>query len=81
MDQKVGQGVADTRASSETDVERGEQDMSSKIEKEQDSPAPPTAAPAGLDWDGPDDPDNPHNWAIWKRVFNTAATGLLAFVA
>jgi hypothetical protein len=22
--------------------------------------------PIGLDWDGPDDTDNPHNWPVWK---------------
>lgn len=32
-------------------------------------------------WSGPDDPENPHNWQLWKRIYNTAATGLLAFTA
>ena len=31
-------------------------------------------------WTGPDDPENPHNWRLWKRIYNTAATGLLAFI-
>jgi hypothetical protein len=21
-----------------------------------------------VDWDGPDDPQNPRNWAVWKRM-------------
>ena len=31
------------------------------------------------DWTGPDDPENPHNWPVWKRAYNTAGPGLLAF--
>lgn len=24
-----------------------------------------------LDWNGPDDPDNPQNWPLWQRVYHT----------
>ena len=23
------------------------------------------------DWNGPDDPENPHNWPLWQRVYHT----------
>jgi len=23
------------------------------------------------DWSGPDDPENPHNWPFWQRVYHT----------
>ena len=23
------------------------------------------------DWTGPDDPENPHNWPMWQRVYHT----------
>jgi len=36
---------------------------------------PPTA----LDWTGPDDPDNPRNWPIPRRIFNTIPAALFAF--
>ena len=31
-------------------------------------------------WTGPDDPENSHNWRLWKRIYNTAAISLLAFI-
>ncbi|GME45012.1 Benomyl methotrexate resistance protein [Neofusicoccum parvum] len=38
-----------------------------------------TQAPSPLDWDGPDDPDNPHNWSYLKRGCITLAVGLIGF--
>jgi hypothetical protein len=35
------------------------------------------------DWTGPDDPENPHNWPMFKRVWHTAqptVTGLAVYV-
>ena len=32
------------------------------------------------DWNGPNDPANPRNFPLWRRVFSTAAVTLLAFV-
>jgi hypothetical protein len=37
---------------------------------------PPAAA---LDWDGPDDPGNPHNWPKWKRIYHTIIPAAIAF--
>lgn len=37
------------------------------------------ASPPALDWDGPDDPDNPYNWPTWRRVYITFSTALLGF--
>ena len=31
------------------------------------------------DWTGPNDPDNPHNWPFWKKVYNTMAPSFFAF--
>ncbi|CAF9925029.1 MAG: hypothetical protein ALECFALPRED_002885 [Alectoria fallacina] len=31
------------------------------------------------DWSGPDDPENPHNWPMWLRIYHTIAPGLFAF--
>jgi hypothetical protein len=25
-----------------------------------------------VDWDGPDDPQNPRNWPVWKRMTQVA---------
>jgi hypothetical protein len=31
------------------------------------------------DWDGPDDPENPHNWSLWLRAYHTAIPALFGF--
>ena len=28
------------------------------------------------DWTGPDDPENPHNWPLWQRVYHTTVPSL-----
>lgn len=30
-----------------------------------------------LDWNGPDDPDCPYNWPMWKRIYMTSVPALL----
>lgn len=32
-----------------------------------------------LDWNGPDDPDNPHNWSIWKAAYHTTIPAVFGF--
>ncbi|KAF2846222.1 MFS multidrug transporter-like protein [Plenodomus tracheiphilus IPT5] len=32
-----------------------------------------------MDWNGPDDPDNPHNWPMWKRTYHIIIPGLFGF--
>jgi hypothetical protein len=34
---------------------------------------------AALDWDGPDDPGNPHNWPKSKRIYHTIIPAAIAF--
>lgn len=36
--------------------------------------------PASLDWDGPDDPDDPKNWPLWLKCFTTLSAGLLCLI-
>ena len=31
------------------------------------------------DWMGPDDPENPMNWALWKKVYHTTIPALMGF--
>lgn len=40
------------------------------------SNAPKTAA----DWNGPDDPENPHNWPLPKKLYHSGVTAVLSFV-
>ena len=43
--------------------------------------APITSTVTAQDWTGPDDLENPHNWSMSKRMYNTLGTGLTAFSA
>lgn len=55
-----------------------------KLEQDVDESAttPPGAvAVTILDWNGKDDPDNPRNFSLKRRIMSTAATTLLAFVS
>ncbi|KAI9750129.1 MAG: Rab proteins geranylgeranyltransferase component A, partial [Chaenotheca gracillima] len=38
-----------------------------------------TLPPAPLDWSGPDDPENPHNWGFAKRAFHTMVPAISGF--
>lgn len=33
-----------------------------------------------LDWDSPDDPDNPHNWSTLVKLFQTLVPAFYCFV-
>lgn len=33
-----------------------------------------------LEWESPDDPANPHNWPLWKKVYHTAVPALYGFI-
>ncbi|PZD31927.1 MFS-1 domain containing protein [Pyrenophora tritici-repentis] len=39
----------------------------------------PSRDPNPNDWTGLDDPDNPHNWGIWKRVYHATIPALFGF--
>lgn len=39
----------------------------------------PPQKPNPTDWNGPDDPDNPHNWGTWKRVYHATIPALFGF--
>lgn len=32
-----------------------------------------------VDWDSPDDPGNPQNWSLGKKIIHTAVPGLFGF--
>ncbi|KAK5997933.1 Polyamine transporter 4 [Cladobotryum mycophilum] len=41
--------------------------------------SPPTDIIGALDWDGPDDPDNPMNWPSWKKILHSAIPAIYSF--
>lgn len=46
-------------------------------EKQGAASTPPVRATT--DWNGPDDPDNPHNWPLWLRVYHATTPGFFGF--
>jgi hypothetical protein len=41
--------------------------------------ATPNTAPSSMDWDGPDDLDNPLNWPAWKRHYHIVPPAAISF--
>ena len=41
-----------------------------------DKEAPLKRTVTAQDWTGPDDPENPLNWALWQRIYHTTVPGL-----
>lgn len=37
-------------------------------------------SPNELNWDGPDDMDNPHNWSAWKKWYTTGVAAICCLV-
>ncbi|KAJ9297780.1 hypothetical protein DTO271G3_4001 [Paecilomyces variotii] len=37
--------------------------------------------PSQITFDGLDDPENPHNWGIWKKAYTTSIPGLMGLAA
>jgi hypothetical protein len=33
------------------------------------------------DWNGDDDPENPYNWALWRKALHVLGPGLISFSA
>ncbi len=38
-------------------------------------------AAAALQWDGPNDPDNPINWPNWQRYWHIVPPAVISFTA
>lgn len=38
-----------------------------------------TRQPRVDDWDGPDDPEHPHNWPMWLRIYHAVVPALFGF--
>ena len=46
-------------------------------EKQIEQPMPQVTQ--ATDWDGPNDPDNPHNWPLWLRIYHATTPGFFGF--
>lgn len=49
-------------------------------EKRSVNDVPATKVVTALDWNGPDDPENPENWSVKKKAFHILYIGLQCFI-
>lgn len=52
----------------------------STAHKEELNTKEPHSQANSLDWDGPEDTDNPKTWSLKKRIFHSVIPGLFNFV-
>ncbi|KAG9195408.1 hypothetical protein G6011_00529 [Alternaria panax] len=64
----------------DSDAEKGPQPSSNQDATPIAADASSQARPATLDWDGPDDPLNPHNWSAARKWYQTYTISGIAFV-
>lgn len=70
-DRLEGATIAPT-VNTQKDLETG----STSVDLEEPAPRDPNT----VDWDGPDDPANPHNWSRKKKVITVALVSSVTFV-
>lgn len=79
-------GSADIEKSDEQqsngDIEKGLPASQPIANAQQESPAPeqPPKDPSLVEFDGPDDPGNPKNWSVRKRLAMTVSMAMMVFV-
>jgi len=77
---------SDTNLQSATSSINGSVDKEKDIEKSAEAPAPKLPSPkrdAGpnlVEWDGPNDKENPRNWPTWRKWTTTMSMAWITFV-
>jgi multidrug resistance protein len=62
------------------DTEKGAQSPNQDATLNPPNPSPPQDRPTALDWNGPNDPLNPHNWSLARKWYQTYTISGIAFV-
>lgn len=73
----------DSEVLANSDIENSSITLSNDEKKSLDENIPDEDEPIdpkSLDWDGPGDMDNPHNWPTWKKWFTTMTAAFLCLV-
>ncbi|KAI0485251.1 major facilitator superfamily domain-containing protein [Xylariaceae sp. FL0804] len=63
----------DTYLEPMTELQSNGEDVVKEIPQEREKLA------GDLDWDTPDDPENPRNWPLWQKILHTAVPALWSF--
>lgn len=69
------EGSLDSQAARDLEQQLPAENLTQPVKKEADAQNPPID-----DWDGPDDPENPWNWPLWKRCYHTFIPSGIALV-
>lgn len=69
----------EAKSEQEKDVESTSASVASFAVNSENASAGEKETPQSLDWDGPDDPDDPMNWPVGRKVYSTLTTGLMSF--
>jgi hypothetical protein len=74
-----GNEVVEGSSGDDTDVEKGDQssdeEKAEQLRRKQSKQRDPNL----IEWDGPDDPENPMNWPTSKKWIITIALGIMTF--
>ena len=62
-------------------VERGDGGDTEKQNQDLEKGPSKHAPPAPLDWDGADDPENPHNWPLGKKIMHIVTPAIISLTA
>jgi DHA1 family multidrug resistance protein-like MFS transporter len=73
-DNEVVEGIGDN-----TDVEKGDQNSDNERAEQLRRKESKQKDPNLIEWDGPDDPENPMNWPSSKKWIVTIALGMMTF--
>ncbi|CAE7027749.1 hypothetical protein P3342_006039 [Pyrenophora teres f. teres] len=69
-----------SESNSDPDPEKGLESPTHDTAPNSSVTSPPQDRPTSLDWDGPDDPLNPHNWSLARKWYQTCTISGIALV-
>ena len=84
MDRTATQTTSNSSLSSQTlpeaaGVEKDVEKTATHERQQSRDSRPLQKAVTAQDWTGPDDPENPMNWPLLKKIYHTSIPGLLCF--
>jgi hypothetical protein len=62
-------------------IESGDKEDAAKENQDLEKGPSKHHPPAQLDWDGPDDPENPHNWPLGKKIMHIVIPAVISLTA
>jgi hypothetical protein len=63
------------------DIENGSGDEVQRVNEDVEKRPEKPASGAVIDWDGPDDPENPHNWSTGRKILHILPPAMISLTA